>query len=335
MSSQDLPLVSMVLPVFNEEKEIRNALAELGKQTYSNSEIIVVDDGSSDKTCEIAGEVGNSLKNFRVIRTKHRGPSSARNEGTKESKGDIVFFGECDCVYDADYLDKAVVALKKNPEAGAVCLTGGPLNLKSTLATDCIELENKLQHKLLEEGKIKPFYAWVFRREALEKTGGFDERLFQAEDKDLFRRVTEAGYKIAWVPGINWRHKRSETLSELSRKWFARGRTRVLYSLKHGLVTDLAKTLFPLWVFALGVLLLLYSPLVGGMLILLVLLLFLGQSLRIVLYVRPDSDLAKLVFIYPVFLIARNFSSGLGYSYGLLRYLGLRIQGVEITYDKV
>ena len=86
----DNPLVSIVVPAYNEEKEIQNALSEMKKQTYPNTEVIVVDDGSTDKTFEVAKKSGNSIKNFLIVKIDHAGPSASRNAGVKHSNGDIV-----------------------------------------------------------------------------------------------------------------------------------------------------------------------------------------------------------------------------------------------------
>lgn len=330
--NQDLPLVAIILPAYNEENEIESAINELANQTYANKAIIVVDDGSTDKTYDKALVEAERKDGIRVIRANHGGPSYARNLGVRESTGEIVFFGECDCVYDADYVEKAVEALERNPKAGAVCLTGAPLKLKSTLATDCIEVENILQHKLLESGKIKPFYAWVYWRDVFSKVGGYDEKLFQAEDKDLFSRVVKAGYDIAWVPGIHWRHKRVESLSELSVKWFKRGRTRVLFSLKNRLASDLAKALVPFWALVMGIVLLFISAFIGISVILLVAALFLIQSARVARMIWHDAKKKRVFISYPIFLVTRNFSTAIGYTFGIFKILIRKMQRKEISY---
>lgn len=329
------PLVAIVLPAYNEQEEIKSAIDELARQTYSNREIIVVDDGSTDETYSIALAEAERRGGIRVIRASHGGPSYARNLGVKESTGEIVFFGECDCVYDSDYVERAVDALERNQKAGAVCLTGAPLKLKSTLATDCIELENTLQHRLLESGKIKPFYAWVYWRDAFNRVGGYDVKLFQAEDRDLFNRIVNAGYEIAWVPGIHWRHKRVETLAELSGKWFKRGRTRVLFALKNRLFGDLAKSLAPFWALILGVMALFTWPVLGAALVLLVVALFLAQSARIARMTWHDAKSKVVFFKYLIFLFTRNFSTALGYTVGIFKILVLKLQRKEVSYQNV
>ena len=327
------PLVSVVLPVYNSEKELSAALSELDRQSYQARELIIVDDGSTDGTMHRAKELSSGRSDVRVLTTEHRGPAHARNVGAEQARGAIVFFAESDCVYDPSYLEKSVSSLLSDSTAGAVCLTGAPLVTRPTMATRCIEIENKVQHRQLSEGKASPFYAWVYRRDVFDALGGFDDKLFQAEDKDLFSRLKKAGYKVAWVPGINWRHMRDQTTAELARKWFSRGKTRVLYALKQRRTYEMLKTLGPLWLIVVGSLLLLWSPLVGGGLILLVLLAFLVQSLRVTAYAWPEIDRKRDFIGYPAFLIARNLSMALGYSVALVTILSRRLRGKSTAWD--
>lgn len=329
------PRVSIVLPVYNSAQELRRAVGELDKQTYRNREIIIVDDGSTDQTPAIAGELAAGRDDVLLIRTEHKGASSARNAGAERAKGETVFFAEADCVYDDGYLQKAVDALNSQPAAGAVCLTGAPLITKSTLATECIDVENKMQHILLRRGKIKPFYAWVYRGEVLRKLGGFDERLFQGEDKDLFARLNKAGYSVAWVPGINWRHRRDQTTTELVGKWFPRGRTRVLYSMKNRRTSDFVRTMAPLWVTILGIALLFVSPILGIVCLLLVAALFVGNTVRVMNITWNEIQKKRIFLGYPFFALTRNFSMGAGYSVGLVMILVRKVQRRKITWDNV
>jgi glycosyltransferase involved in cell wall biosynthesis len=330
------PKVSIVLPAYNSADDLVETLGELERQSYREREIIIVDDGSTDKTAELAAAFAAGRTDVSVLRTAHLGASHARNSGFRAARGDIVFFSETDCVYDPGYVEKAVAALASHPNAGAVCLTGAPLITRSTLGTQCIDIENKVQHALLAQGKIKPFYAWVYRLEVLQKLGGFDERLFQGEDRDLFRRLQKAGYEVAWVPGINWRHKRDQTLSYLAERWFTRGRSRLLYALKHRLWLDMAKTLAPFWLFVAGFLIaaagfLLY----GGLLVLLVPALMTAYSLKNVRISWPYVAKKRVYLGYPLFVIVRNFSMALGYSYGFGAILIRKLQGKPISWQNV
>jgi GT2 family glycosyltransferase len=330
------PKVSIVLPAYNSADDLVETLGELERQSYRQREIIVVDDGSTDKTAELAAAFAANRTDVSVLRTAHLGASHARNSGFRAARGDIVFFSETDCVYDAGYVEKAVAALASHPNAGAVCLTGAPLITRSTVGTQCIDIENKVQHALLAEGKIKPFYAWVYRRGVLQELGGFDERLFQGEDRDLFRRLQKAGYEVAWVPGINWRHKRDQTLSYLAKRWFTRGRSRLLYALKNRLWLDILKTLAPFWLFVTGLLVASAGfRLDGLLLVLLVPALMTAYSLKNVRISWPYVDKKRIYLGYPLFVIVRNFSMALGYSFGFAAILVRKLQGKPISWQNV
>jgi len=320
-----------VVPCYNESKDIRSVIENLEEQSFLDREIIVVDDGSADGSQQIAAETieRGGFSDARVIGVGHRGLTAARNVGIKESRSDVIFFAECDCTYDPDYVKKAMLALQTNPGASAVCLTGAPNKVRSTIATECIVIENKVQHKLLEQGKLKPFYAWVFKKDALTSLGGFDERLFQGEDKDMFRRLTKAGYNVAWVPGVHWWHRRDLTLLDIATKSARRGQTRVLYLIKHSLFIDTLKGIAPLWTFVLGLVLLPFQAVVGLILILAVFLAFLARSVRIIATAWDVAPKRRWFIVYPLFIVVRNFSAAIGYSIGLARVLVRRNKTVQ------
>jgi biofilm PGA synthesis N-glycosyltransferase PgaC len=333
IGSRGAPKVSIILPLYNSVKELPSALSELDKQSYRDREIILVDDGSTDSTWETAKTLTAGRAGLSLIRTEHRGPAHARNEGWRQSRGEIIFFAESDCVYEEAYLKRAVECLDSRREAAAVCLTGAPLITRSTMATECIDIENKVQHSLLSQGKIKPFYAWVYRREVLMKLGGFDEDLFQAEDKDLFRRLENAKFEVAWVPGVNWRHIRDQTTFDLSRKWFGRGRTRLLYLIKHRRTLDILKSVLPFWATVLGVILLVWFPLFGALILLFVALAFMASTLRVMLIAWSSVRRRRYFIGYPLFILVRNFSTAIGYSSAIVTILVRRLQGKRVAWD--
>jgi glycosyltransferase involved in cell wall biosynthesis len=327
------PRVSIVLPAYNSARGLPVAFSELEKQTFRDREIIIVDDGSSDETWETAKALSAGRSDVILERTEHRGPSHARNAGLRLARGDIIFFSESDCVYDPMYLQRAVDCLDSQRDAAAVCLTGAPLVTRATMATSCIEIENKVQHRLLNQGKIEPFYAWVFRRDVLLTLGGFDDRLFQGEDKDLFRRLKDAKYSVAWVPGVNWRHTRDQTTSELASKWFRRGRTRLLYLTKHRRLLEIGRGVAPLWATVLGLILLAWLPLLGSLILLAVVMAFLVRALWVASVSWPVVDKKRAYLGYPLFIFVRNFATGMGYTMSLITVPVRKLQGREVAWD--
>jgi len=325
----------VVLPVYNSAKVLPAALAELDRQSFKDREIIVVDDGSTDETWGTAQALSAGRDDVVLVRTEHLGPAHARNAGLERSRGDIVFFSESDCVYDAMYLQRAVDRLDSQKDAAAVCLTGAPLITRVTMATNCIDIENKVQHRLLGEGKIQPFYAWVYRREVLLKLGGFDDRLFQGEDRDLFRRLKNADYVVAWVPGVNWRHERNQTTPELAKKWIGRGRTRLLYLMKHRRLFEILKTMVPFWATVIGLVLLPFFPLVGAMLLILVAAAFVASTVRIMKISWPLVQRKRTYAGYPLFILIRSFSTAIGYSLAFVMVLVRKMQRRELAWSSV
>jgi biofilm PGA synthesis N-glycosyltransferase PgaC len=311
--------VTVVLPSFNESKEICSAIEEIHKQTYKDFEAIIVDDGSKDNTVELATACIRDKPEFRIVEQQHGGLTHARNTGIREARGEIVFFAEADCVYDDSYLEKAVKALEQNPDSSAVCLTGAPLKLRTTVATNSIEIENFVQHRLLSQGKIKPFYAWVFKTDVLRKLGGYDEKLFQGEDKDMFRRFISAGYKVAWVPGIHWRHKRDQTTADMAKKTIKRFQSRADYVTKHRLITDLARGMGPLWLLLLGIGLVFFYPIVGILLVVIVFAALFALAANNIRISWPLVQRKREYFGYLLYVIVRNFSTGIGYTIGLTK----------------
>jgi glycosyltransferase involved in cell wall biosynthesis len=184
--------VSVVVPTFNRAYIIRDALASALEQSYTDFEILVVDDGSSDNTREIVEELKS--QKIRYIRhDRNRGCSAAYNTGIAAATGQLVAFLDSDDVWKSDYLEKLVRFLVRHPEADVVfCdieIHGDSTSVPSTSAlmksfsrllqanpgaNEYIFTARQMYVCLLEEVPIKPS-AVVVKREMFEKAGIFDE----------------------------------------------------------------------------------------------------------------------------------------------------------------
>src|SRR3990167_7427329 len=102
--------VSVVIPTYNEEKDIISCIKSLFNQTYKKFEIIVVDDGSTDKTLDIIAQ----FKKVRVLKQNHLGSGVARNLGAKYAKGQILVFVDADMTFDKDYLKNLIKPILKD-----------------------------------------------------------------------------------------------------------------------------------------------------------------------------------------------------------------------------
>src|SRR3989304_4442751 len=100
--------ISIIIPTYNEEDEIVECLESLGKQTYGDFEIIVVDDGSVDKTLSVLSKLKVKIEELKVFQQSHKGPGAARNLGAKHAKGEILVFIDADMTFDPNFLQELI-----------------------------------------------------------------------------------------------------------------------------------------------------------------------------------------------------------------------------------
>lgn len=316
------PRASIVVITYNNADTIEECLSSLMAQSYPNKEIIIVyDKGSKDGTKQVLERLEASYRDFfEVVPVPHMGRSKARNVGWRSSSGEIVFFADADDVYFKDYLEKAVLKLESDPQMGCVCLTGSSLTTGKGFLAGCMHVYSKLQQVNVEKGGFKPSWAWVYRREALEKAGGFDESLEQAEDKDLFIRVTVAGYNAGLVTGLNWLHRRPSSLWAYLKKTYRGGVRRILFVAKHGEWRKLTFELLPFWLIILLLILsILYLPMLVFMLACLAVFVTLSV-IRVARLVWSRVERKQYVFLYPFFTIITYLFSATGHMHGLLLF---------------
>lgn len=225
------PKVSVVICVYNGERTIDACLASLKKLNYPNYEVIVVNDGSTDKTREIA----ESYDYIRLINQENKGLSEARNVGIRASKGEIIAFTDADCMADSDWLT-FLVARFLSSDFGAV---GGP-NLPppdESLVANCVAVSpGAPAHVLLDDEVAEhiPGCNMAFRREALEAINGFDPIFRTAgDDVDLCWRLQNKGYQIGFSPAAVVWHFRRNTVRDYLKQQRGYGRAEALLFFKH------------------------------------------------------------------------------------------------------
>lgn len=178
-------LVSVIIPVYNGEKYLAEAIENVKNQHYQPLEIIVIDDGSTDNTAEIAAEFKDSI---RYIYQKNSGPSAARNCGIKMANGDVIAFLDVDDIWSDDKLKLQVGYLANNPS----------LEIVQGLIQQMRLSELTANNQPIFEPVYKPYNyinlgSAIYRKSVFDKIGFFDETLNYAEDVDLFIRAWENG----------------------------------------------------------------------------------------------------------------------------------------------
>jgi O-antigen biosynthesis protein len=225
------PKVSVVVCVYNGERTIDACLASLKKLSYPNYEVIVVNDGSTDGTQQIA----ETYDYIRLVNQENKGLSEARNVGIRTSKGEIIAFTDADCMADPDWLTY-LAARFRSSDFGAV---GGP-NLSpadDSLIASCVAVSpGAPTHVLLDDEVAEhiPGCNMAFRREALEAINGFDP-IFRAagDDVDVCWRLQNKGYKIGFSPAAVVWHFRRNTIRDYLKQQRGYGRAETLLFFKH------------------------------------------------------------------------------------------------------
>lgn len=232
-----LVFLSVIIPAYNRAHLLGQTLRSLLVQTRPAEEIIVVDDGSTDATADVAAGFGGTIK---VIRQANAGPAAARNTGFRASRGKYVHFFDSD---DLAAPNKHAVQLAALETTGADIAYGpwmkGRFTGKTFIPSNQVFQQNGLPwdadliKSLLTTWSVVP-HAALFRRSIVEKAGGFPEDLYAAEDQQMFLACLLAEAKVVHTPDTiefyreGEAGKITESLAGHSRRLHAWGRFLVL-----------------------------------------------------------------------------------------------------------
>lgn len=176
--------VSVILTSYNSEKYINEAILSVKSQTLFPKEIILIDDGSTDNTVNIAKE----HKEVKIYEQRNMGPSSARNKGLDIANGSHVAFLDADDYWEINKLELQVEFLKNNPDANIV-------------AGKMQEFDNL--NKETDEPKLCPLLSCILiEKEVFIKVGLFDEKLRVSEDSEWLLRVNKNDVKIHYIEQV-------------------------------------------------------------------------------------------------------------------------------------
>lgn len=204
-----MPKVSVVIPSYNCARYIGQAVESVLSQTFSDWEIIVVDDGSKDHTREVLQVYGHQV---RYVRQQNQGVSVARNHGISLARGEFVAFLDADDYFLPDKLARQLTVFEHRPHLGMVHSGWRRVNSQGEPLQDVTPWVNIPQLDLEMWLRWKPVLpsAMMFRREWLEKAGGFDPRFPPAEDTDLALRLALMGCEAEWLRQITVCYRQHE-----------------------------------------------------------------------------------------------------------------------------
>lgn len=188
------PLVSIIIPAYNAEKFIAQTILSAKSQTHRHKEIIVVDDGSSDRTFAIANEFAGP--EVRIFRQANKGASAARNKGFAESRGDYVQFLDADDLISSTKIEKQMIDAVVY---GDRFIYGGKWKIFYQNPEEFVFSPNELWKDFMDpvdwlitswtKQKWMHPSAWLTPRHLIEKAGPWDESLSLHDDGEFFCRI--------------------------------------------------------------------------------------------------------------------------------------------------
>jgi cellulose synthase/poly-beta-1,6-N-acetylglucosamine synthase-like glycosyltransferase/peptidoglycan/xylan/chitin deacetylase (PgdA/CDA1 family)/spore germination protein YaaH len=203
------PFVSVIVPAFNEEFVIEATLRSLLNSNYDNFEIIVVDDGSQDRTSEVVREHFGDQALVKLFTEPNAGKAAALNLGLRHAKGDVIVALDADTQFPGDTI-RALARRFVDPQIGAVAgnaKVGNRINIVTRWqALEYITSQNMDRRAFASLNCITvvPGAVGAWRRELIEQCGGFSADTL-AEDQDLTLRIRKLGYKIGYEEAaIGW-----------------------------------------------------------------------------------------------------------------------------------
>jgi len=226
---KEYPFISVIVPVLNRENDIGRCINSLLALDYPSFEIIVVDNGSTDKTRDII-----SRYPVKMVVEQKRGAYAARNTGIRLAEGEIIAFTDSDCVVDKDWL-KNLVKNYSDEKVGGVgghllpykpdniieeFLSFSPLRIFHSSETVVIQREaNRFLSGALGSANMS------YRKKVLEEVGGFceDFTVF-CGSYDLCWRIQKTGYEVIYEPRAIAYHKLRGSLSQLVKQFFLFGK---------------------------------------------------------------------------------------------------------------
>ncbi len=201
-------IASVIIPVYNNIEYLSKCLQSLEQSVFSDFEIIVIDDASTE---QIMPRIGDDIKYYRC--DTQSGPAAARNLGVKNSNGEVLIFLDSDIVVEPDTISKIIDRFEENPDLAAIF---GSYDSEPECKDFLSQYKNLLHHFVHQNSSSDARTFWAgcgaIRRSAFEDAGGFDAEKYNrpsVEDIDLGYRLRAKGYKIYLDKDLQVKHLKS------------------------------------------------------------------------------------------------------------------------------
>lgn len=194
-----MSLISVIVPVYNGGETIKETIESVLNQTFSNLELIIIDDGSQDSTLNIISNIKDSR--LKVFSYQNAGVAISRNRGIQKAGGKFIAFLDADDLWTSDKLEAQLKALQSNPQAAVAYSWVDYINAEGEFLHNGnhITINGNAYKQMLVENILENGSNPLVRRDALIKVGDFDQSLTPAEDWDMWLRLA-ACYDFVTVP---------------------------------------------------------------------------------------------------------------------------------------
>jgi glycosyltransferase involved in cell wall biosynthesis len=234
-----LPAVSVVLPVLNEELHLANAVQSILSQDYAGTlEIILALGPSKDKTNEIAERLAFADKRILLVNNPSGRTAAGLNLALNKSSNPVIVRVDAHAEIQRNYISLAIEVMKSSGavNVGGIMGAQGVSSFEKAVARAMrspFGVGASRFHTGGDSGYVDTVYLGVFLRTAVIAVGGFDERFIRAQDWELNFRLRQAGGKIFFDPRLHVTYRPRSTVKALAKQYFEYGRWRRVVSRRH------------------------------------------------------------------------------------------------------
>lgn len=194
-----MPKISIIIPAYNAESTIKCTIESIQKQTFTDVEVIIINDGSTDRTVKIIREIKDSR--IKLFCYENGGLPVARNRGVQNAAGEYIAFLDADDLWTKDKLEKQLAALEANPKAGVAYSQTCYIDRQGNFLYNCnpVSFEGDVLKELLLTNFLHNGSNPLIRQQAVKAVGEFDSSLKSSEDWDYYLKLA-ARYPFVVVP---------------------------------------------------------------------------------------------------------------------------------------
>jgi glycosyltransferase involved in cell wall biosynthesis len=184
-----MPTISVIVPAYNAEQTILETITSVQQQTFSDFELIVINDGSTDRTLELLNTVKDAR--LKIFAYPNGGVSVARNRGITQASGEFIAVLDADDLWTADKLELQLAALQQHPEAGVAYSWAYYMDEQGTSSqpSEPVYFQGNVYAQLLVNDFVVSCSNCLIRRQAVESVGEFDPEVAGAADWDYWLRL--------------------------------------------------------------------------------------------------------------------------------------------------